>query len=73
MLRLDTFALNDPLLSPKQVAAILGISIHTLAVWRHLGKNCLAWVKLGKRAVRYKLSDVERFVHANRHTLEGGR
>lgn len=49
------------LLTPDQVAAKLGVSINTLAVWRCCKRYPLAYVKVGTR-VRYRTEDVDRFV-----------
>ena len=51
------------LLSTKQVAAILGISSHTLEVARSEGGKFseVSYIKMG-RSVRYRPSDVEDFV-----------
>jgi predicted DNA-binding transcriptional regulator AlpA len=58
---------DDPLLPTSKAAQLLGISTQTLATWRHRGDKWLPWVKLGKRAVRYKLTDVQQFIAENRH------
>jgi excisionase family DNA binding protein len=59
--------INDPLVPASKAAELLGLSRQTLATWRHRGDKRLPWIKLGKRAVRYKLSDVQQFVSENRH------
>jgi len=61
----------DPLLPAKKVAAMLGLRPHTLNVWRwleRLGKPApnLPYVKVGRRSIRYRLSDVKRFIEKNR-------
>jgi predicted site-specific integrase-resolvase len=40
-------------MTEKQVARLLGLSPHTLAVWRSSGRVRIPYVKLG-RAVRYR-------------------
>jgi len=62
--------LDDPLLRPRKVAEMLGIAEQTLAVWRcrqNHGNAApdLAWVKIGRRSIRYRLSDVQRFINMN--------
>lgn len=52
---------TQPLLSVEQTAALLGVSKQTLAVWRCEKRYPLAYVKVGAR-VRYRLSDLERFL-----------
>jgi excisionase family DNA binding protein len=54
------------LLSPTEVAEILGLSVQTLAVWRHEQRYDLPYVKSG-RLVRYDGRDVEAFIKARRH------
>lgn len=58
------------LLTPAQVADLLGVTPHTLAVWRCEHRYDLAYVKAG-RLVRYREEDVQRFIESrtegNRH------
>lgn len=49
------------LLTPGEVAARLGVSSNTLAVWRCCKRYPLAYVKVGTR-VRYRSEDVDQFV-----------
>ena len=49
------------LLNAKQVSEMLGIQEQTLAHWRMTGRYDLPYIKVG-RSVRYKLSDVEKFL-----------
>ncbi|ODU41779.1 MAG: hypothetical protein ABS96_30375 [Lysobacteraceae bacterium SCN 69-123] len=49
------------LLDEKEVAATLGVAPGTLRNWRSLRIGPV-YVKLGKRAVRYRRSDVETFI-----------
>lgn len=51
----------DPLLTPEQTAANLGVSEKTLNVWRCTGRVNLPYVKVGAR-VRYRSADVEAFI-----------
>jgi hypothetical protein len=52
---------GSALLTPKQVAGILGVKTHTLAVWRCNKRYNLPYIKVG-RLVRYRFSDVKVFV-----------
>jgi hypothetical protein len=55
---------TDELLNRAQVAAILGVTTHTLACWRSQGRGP-AMVKFGagrSAAVRYRRSAVEAFL-----------
>lgn len=52
---------SDKLLNAHQVAELLGVTIHTLAVWRCEKRYPLRFVKVG-RYVRYRLSDVQSFL-----------
>ena len=69
---MDSFKLHsiDKLLSPKEVAEILGVTEQTLAVWRSLGSQELRFIKVG-RAVRYRPEDVKKYIEQNgfTHTL----
>lgn len=51
------------LLSPDDVAALLGVAPHTLAVWRCEKRQKLAYVKVGRK-VRYRAADVNAFIAA---------
>lgn len=53
---------SDPLLTPDEVARLLGVSINTLNAWRVQRIN-LNFVKVGKLA-RYRASDVQQFIDA---------
>lgn len=59
----------DPLLTPEQTAANLGVSEKTLNVWRCTGRVNLPYVKVGAR-VRYRRADVEAFI--TRRTVRPG-
>lgn len=45
-------------------AKLLGVSPHTLAVWRATKRYPLPFVKLGRR-VCYRLSDLNEFIELN--------
>lgn len=49
------------LLRPEEVAELLGIDLHTLAVWRCEGRYNLPYIKVG-RLVRYRPEAVQAFV-----------
>lgn len=51
-------------LTPKETAAMLGIAVDTLSVWRCVKRYPLPYVKVGAR-VFYLKEEVEKFV-ANR-------
>ena len=51
------------LLTPKEVAEILGISVETLNVWRSTKRYPLPYVKSG-RLIRYRRPDVEEFINS---------
>ncbi|MGD9153113.1 MAG: helix-turn-helix domain-containing protein [Gammaproteobacteria bacterium] len=51
------------LLNPADVADLLGIKVETLQIWRCNHRYNLPYVKIGGR-VRYKLSDVEKFIES---------
>ena len=55
---------DDKLLTPPEVAKILGVKLNTLAVWRSTGRYPLPFRKVGRR-VRYYLSDVNHFLDVN--------
>ena len=51
----------NKLLSPREVADILGVSTTTLAIWRCHGSQELSYIKVGRK-VMYKPEEVERFI-----------
>jgi len=51
----------EKLLTPEQVAEILGLKVETLCHWRHKKRYNLNFVKVG-RCGRYRRSDVEKFI-----------
>lgn len=52
------------LLTPEAVADQLGMTLHTLAVWRCTKRVPLPYVKVG-RSVRYRAADVEAFISSH--------
>jgi hypothetical protein len=51
---------QETLLYPKEAAKFLRVDENTLAKWRQKG-NGPAYVKISSRAIRYELSELERF------------
>ena len=59
--------MNIPkLLTPDEVADILGVSTSTLAIWRCVKSYQLPYIKAG-RLIRYEDSDVVAFITARKH------
>jgi len=58
--------LIDRLLSPLEVANILGVSPETLNVWRATQRYNLPYIKSG-RLVRYRTSDLNAFIESRLH------
>jgi len=54
------------LLTPDEVADVLGVTTHTLAVWRCERRYNLPYVKTG-RLVRYQPEDIQRFIQERLH------
>ena len=57
-------ATNQPL-TETDAAARLGLKVATLRAWRNQGRGP-AYVRLG-RAIRYLSTDLDEFLHSNRH------
>ncbi len=51
----------DELLTVKQLAEFLQVPVATIYRWRHLGTGPRG-IRVSGRHVRYRLSDVERFL-----------
>ena len=56
------------LLTPREVADLLGLSVETLNVWRCTKRYRLPYIKTG-RLVRYRADDVNAFIEQNAHGL----
>lgn len=56
---------RNELMNTDQVAEMLGLASHTLAVWRSEGRMDLPYIKLG-RSVRYLTSDVLEYLDKQR-------
>lgn len=54
-------ACDELLLTPKEVARRLRVSVQSLAVWRSTKRHGLPFTKIG-RLVRYRESDVRSFI-----------
>jgi excisionase family DNA binding protein len=67
----DLQTVPSPLLTIAEVAELLGVSERTLETWRYRGRGP-AFIRVGKKVVRYRLSDVEAFLEANRQGAEAG-
>ena len=57
-------------LTESEAAARLGLKVATLRAWRQKGRGP-AYVRLG-RAVRYLTTDINDFLHSNRHVPQAG-
>ena len=60
----------DKLLTPMEVANILGVSVNTLNVWRCTKRYNLSYIKTG-RSVRYRSEDVQRFITEREVNITG--
>lgn len=56
------------ILTSAETAELLGISTGTLAAWRHRGTSP-TYTRTGHRTVRYKKSDVEKFIAERGETV----
>jgi len=57
--------MSADLLTPEQAAAKLAINPKTLAQWRYRGEGP-TFVKLGKRAVRYDIADLDAWIESQK-------
>lgn len=58
-----------PLLTPREAANYLGVSVQTLATWRSTGRYSLIYVRMG-RHIRYRITDLNDFVQ--RRAVDSG-
>lgn len=61
--------MQTKLLTADEVAEILGVTPHTLAVWRSTGRYALRYVKSG-RLVRYRAADLDSFIERRTKSAE---
>ena len=54
--------MSSDLLTPEDVAEMLGVSTQTLASWRTTNRYGLPFIRIG-RLVRYRTADVEDFLN----------
>lgn len=59
---------TDPLLTPPEAAAYIGVTENTLSVWRCVGRYNIQFVKVG-RLVKYRKSALDAFL--DRRTVGG--
>ncbi|MDR4517184.1 MAG: helix-turn-helix domain-containing protein [Nitrosomonas sp.] len=59
---------SDPLLTPSEAAAYIGVTENTLSVWRCVGRYNIQFVKVG-RLVKYRKSALDAFL--DRRTIGG--
>ncbi|MFG3410463.1 helix-turn-helix transcriptional regulator [Streptomyces sp. NPDC048142] len=52
---------SGSLMTPGQAAEYMGVAVSTLANWRCRGEGP-PFVKAGKRAVRYRVADLDRWL-----------
>lgn len=60
----------QPLLTPREAAEFLNISMSTLANWRAQKTHFLSYIKLGKRRIRYSLRDIENFLDGKKPKVQ---
>lgn len=63
---------DERLLNEIEVSEILNVSVDTLRSWRKKNKKDgnLPFIKVGKKLVRYKLSEIENFL--NKSNMQAG-
>lgn len=61
----------EQLLTTDQAANLLGVTRRTLEDWRYRGAGPV-FVKVGRRATRYRPTDLEAFVQGGARTNTGG-
>lgn len=58
---------REPLLTPKDAALYLAISVDTLAYWRCIGRGpkYIKFTRARQGVVRYRREDLDRFIAAS--------
>lgn len=63
---------DDTLIDTEAAASILGISPVTLTIWRCQGeRDQPAFVRVGRRAVRYSRAELARWIDSRRNNPTG--
>lgn len=62
--------ITNELMTPGQVAEWLGVSIQTLAYWRHAKRDGPDFTRLG-RMIRYERSRVQAYIDSGRVEMAG--
>ncbi|HRB97387.1 MAG TPA: helix-turn-helix domain-containing protein [Nitrosomonas sp.] len=57
---------TDPLLTPPEAAAYIGVTENTLSVWRCVGRYNIPFIKVG-RLVKYRKSALDAFLVSRTH------
>ncbi|SEQ22631.1 helix-turn-helix domain-containing protein [Nitrosomonas ureae] len=57
---------TDPLLTPPEAAAYIGVTENTLSVWRCVGRYSIPFIKVG-RLVKYRKSALDAFLNRRTH------
>lgn len=65
-------SIDDPMMCRKEATEYLGLHPGTLEAWASRGSVNVPMIRLG-RAVRYRKSDLDRFIESNRATATGKR
>lgn len=60
---------TDPLFTPKETAAYLGITEKTLAVWRCNRRYAIPFIKVG-RLVKYRKSALDNFLDSRTRGMD---
>ena len=55
----------EALLTEREAARLLRLKPRTLQAWRLIGGKNLPFVRISRRAIRYRMADVHRFIKRN--------
>jgi len=61
----------EPMLSQREFAEMANVSVPTIYLWRK--KDLIRYYKLGWRTVRFRLSDVQKFIERRKESKESKR
>lgn len=68
MADITTLRLPIKLLTPQETAAILGVTVGTLQIWRTTRRYPLNYIKSG-RLIRYRAEDIQVFIDSRRISI----
>jgi excisionase family DNA binding protein len=65
--------MSKQLLTTREAANYLGLKENTLEIWRCVGRYNLPYARVGGRAIRYRISDLDAFIQRGMVNVVDGK